>query len=283
MSKKAGIISVICVILCCVMITGKNADASQVIKGKGNWLFYKAQGDGSTLYDYKGINHYSTLGLKRVVDNLLMAEKAVNSKGCEFVVYIAPNKETIYSEYMPDSYKRKTTYTRCDQLYDYIESNTDIAICYPKEQLLEVKKYDKVYYETDTHWNRVGQFVGVQELLDITDGFKISYHDVKFKKYKNSYRGDLIGLSKGQYNYYVDQQQISTKISKKNKSDKSIFIVGDSFGNRLTNMSNRFYKKARFCHINNFSMSMVKENEIVVWEVVERYQDKLARINFAGR
>ena len=109
--------------------------ASQVITGTHGWLFYRANGDGSTIPDYQGINHYSPMGLRRAANNLLAAEKAVNKKGAEFIVYMAPNKESIYSEYMPKSIKRKTTYTRADQLCDYLEANTDLTIGYPKEEL----------------------------------------------------------------------------------------------------------------------------------------------------
>lgn len=278
----------ICIMLVCAMLIGVFADASYAeasgrsFKGKKNWLFYNAEGDGSTIYDYKGINHYSSMGLRRVKNNLLAAKKAVNKRGADFVVYFAPNKETIYSNYMPKSIKRKTTYTRYDQLYDYLEANTDLDIAYPKEELLAKRKKYELYYPTDNHWNRLGQFIGVQELMDITDGKRASIDDIKFKV-TGSYHGDLCVLSYGKYNYSCRQFKIVSKVKAKDKSKKSVLLVGDSFAGRMYNVAKHYYKKTRFCHINNFRMSMVKNYDVVVWEAVERYQDKFTRINFAGR
>lgn len=256
--------------------------AGQTFKGKNNWLFYKAQGDGSTMYDYRGINHYSSSGLRRAANNLLAAEKRVNQKGAEFVVYFAPNKETIYSQYMPDRIRRVTTYTRYDQLYDYLTLNTGLNIAYPKDELLAQRDNYELYYPNDTHWNPKGQFIGVQELMDITDGKKISIEDVRFKTI-NHYNGDLNHLSYGQYHYNCKNYRLVGKMRAEDKSKLKVFIVGDSFGHRMANMAKKFYKKATFSHINNFRMSMVDGYDVVVWETVERYQDRFAWVNLANR
>ena len=260
----------------------KVSASGRAFKGKKNWLFYDAQGDGTTIYDYKGVNHYSKAGLKRVAQNLLAAKKKVNKKGAKFVAFFAPNKETIYSQYMPKRIKRKTTYTRYDQLYDYLVSKTDIQVAYPKSELIAKKNEYELYYPTDTHWNPQGTFIGVQELMYVTDGKKMSIDDVRFKTIKKYY-GDLNRLSYGKYHFNCRNYRLKTKIKKEYKSDKRVLIVGDSFGGRLATISKRFYKKAKFCHINYFHMSMVKGYDCVVWEAVERYQDKFAFINFSRR
>ncbi len=252
----------------------------RTIAGKNGWIFYTAAGDGSTIYDYKGINHYSPMGLERAANNLLAAEKAVKQRGAGFIIYIAPNKETIYSQYMPESIKRKTTYTRADQLIDYLDANTSLNVGYPKDELLEKKNDYELYYPNDTHWNKKGQFIGVQELMDLTDGKKVSLDDVKFRMKKSHY-GDLCRLSNGKYNFLCKQFMFASKVKAKDKSNKKIFIVGDSFGNAMTGIAKRYYKSVRFCHINNFHISMVREGETVIWEAVERYQDKFTHINFS--
>lgn len=256
--------------------------AGQVIKGKKGWLFYRANGDGTTIPDYQGINHYSAMGLRRVEKNLLAAEKAVNRKGAGFIVYLVPNKETIYAQYMPKSIKRKTTYTRLDQLYEYLETNTDLTVGYPKRELLKERNNYELYYPTDTHWNSQGEYIAAQNLMDLTDGTKNSIHNVRFRSEKK-YLGDLCGLSNGKYHYYVNRYIFNSKVKAADKSNKKIFFVGDSYIHRLSLISRRFYKKVRFCHINQFRISMVHKGEIVVWGAAERYQDKFTRINFSKR
>lgn len=284
--RKKTIIMVLCAsalfTLSGMMFHATKSMASQVIAGSNGWLFYKAIGDGSTLSDYGGTNHYSAQGLQRVKNNIMAAKDAVEAKGARFIVMIAPNKESIYSKYMPKQYKRKTTYTRGDQLYDYLEANTALDVCYPKQTLLKYKDKYELYYPTDTHWNRQGQFIGLQDLMDITDGRSIPISSVKFTK-KRNYYGDLCTLSYGAHKYYCNQYTLKTKVKKTEKSSQKVFVVGDSFGRRLCHIAKKYYKKARFCHINDFHFNKIKKGEVVVWEAVERYQDRFVRINFANK
>lgn len=284
--RKKAIIIVLCIFalsaLSGMMFHSTKSTASQVITGKNRWLFYKAIGDGSTLSDYRGTNHYSVQGLRRVQNNIMAAKCAVEAKGAHFIVMLAPNKESIYSKYMPKQYKRKTTYTRYDQLYDYLEANTTLDVCYPKQTLLKYKDKYELYYPTDNHWNRQGQFIGVQDLLDITDGRSNPISSVKFTK-KRNYYGDLCILSYGEHKYYCNEYTLKTKVKKMEKSSQKVLLVGDSFAGRMCHIAKKYYKRARFCHIDNFHMNKVKKGEVVVWETLERYQDRFARINFAKR
>ena len=183
------------------------------------------------------------------------------------------NKEVIYSNFMPASVKRKSTYNRYDQLYDYLEANTDLDICYPKAELLRQRDHYSgkftLYYPTDSHWNRLGQYVGVQELLNVTDGKKTSIREKKFKVV-SKYRGS-------------DHHHMITPVKKIEKSNNRIFLIGDSFSDCLQPMAKRYYKSVRQCWYDRFHMSMVKKGEIVVWECIERFQDRFAMVNMAAR
>ena len=80
-----------------------------------------------------------------------------------------------------------------------------------------------------------------------------------------------------------DIEELKTKIKKQYKSNKKVLIVGDSFGECMSKLAKKFYKKVGFVHIYNFSMKQVKGYDYVIWESVERYQDKYSRINFAAK
>ena len=216
---------------------------NRVFKGRNNWLFYNAQGDGTTIYDYKGINHYSKFNLRRVENNLKTAKRAVKKRGAEFAVLFAPNKETIYSMYMPKSIKRKTTYSRYDQLRDYLNKSGAIKVICPKKQLLKYRKKYQLYYPNDNHWNVKGRYIGVQEMLKITDGedevTPLSIEDVKFKRIKDR-TGDLNILSNGKYKFKSKCFLLKTKIKKQYKSNKKVLIVGDSFGECMSKLAKKF-------------------------------------------
>ena len=50
-----------------------------------------------------------------------------------FLMMIAPNKEGIYREYMPDAYKRVWDGNRPGQLEDYIREHSDVTVLDPRE------------------------------------------------------------------------------------------------------------------------------------------------------
>lgn len=123
-------------------------------------------------------------------------------------------------------------------------------------------------------------------MLKITDGedevTPLSIEDVKFKRIKDR-TGDLNILSNGKYKFKSKCFLLKTKIKKQYKSNKKVLIVGDSFGECMSKLAKKFYKKVGFVHIYNFSMKQVKGYDYVIWESVERYQDKYSRINFAAK
>ena len=73
--------------------------SDQVVVGKDGWLYY-----GGTLNDYFGENLMSERGLFNAVFNLSLMQQYVEAKGSKFVLTIAPNKNSVYSEYMPINY-----------------------------------------------------------------------------------------------------------------------------------------------------------------------------------
>lgn len=250
--------------------------AGHTLQGKNGVIFYWSAAGGSNVYDYKGNRHYSEAGLKRVTANILRAKEAVEKRGAKFVLLMVPNKEVIYSNLMPKSIKRKSTYNRYDQLYDYLEANTDIDVCYPKKELLKQRDKYLLYYPTDSHWNRMGQYIGTQELLDVTDGKKSSIRGKKFKPYAKFW-GNLSSTRSS------DHYKLVTKVKKEEKSNKKLLLVGDSFCQCMAPIAGKFYKKVRWYRYYNFHMNMVKKDEVVVWECVEWYQDRLSMVNLAAR
>lgn len=247
--------------------------AAGQLRGSHGWLFYWTKGGGSTVSDYVGGRYYSKMRLKQIANNMQRFKKAVEKKGAKLVILMVPNKEVVYSNFMPKRIKRKSTYNRYDQLYDYLEANTDLDVCYPKKELLKQRNHYSgkytLYYPTDSHWNRLGQYIGIQELMDITDGKKYSIRGKKFQVVSKYYGSD--------------QHRLAEKVKKKEKSNKRIYLVGDSFSDCMSQLAVKFYKGVRQDWYYNFHMSKVKKGEIVVWECIERFQDRYAMVNMAAR
>ena len=138
-----------------------------VIIGKDGWLFYCNPEDGDPMTSYQGKDILSDDELTGIAENCIRQRDYLSSLGKEFVLFIAPNKERIYSEYMPDWYGAPAENYRALQVYQYLKQNTDLRVLYAYDELMMARKLvDKeLYYKTDTHWNTVGGYIGARLLL----------------------------------------------------------------------------------------------------------------------
>ncbi len=171
--------------------TSSNDD---VVVGSDGWLFY-----GETLNDYMNINTLSDRAINNIHHNLTLFSQYCDENEVWFVFTVAPNKNTIYPEYMPSRYtvtdsrdnlERFTeVYSAFDEEYFRLAVSSQIedavksqemghySYCDMKETLLNAKnlynqKEIPLYHKTDSHWNTLGALKGAQALIE--HGF---YHE----------------------------------------------------------------------------------------------------------
>ena len=146
----------------------KESASEAVIVGKKGWLFYN-----ETMPDYKKINLYTPEQLETIRMKLEANQKYFHKKGIDFIVFIAPNKASIYGEsFLPDYIYREGGMSRTEQLVHYIRQNTDVPIVFPENELLEIAgSYPEysLYFHLDTHWNYLGGYCGTKMLLKELD------------------------------------------------------------------------------------------------------------------
>lgn len=145
----------------------KKSSSDYVIVGNDNWLFYNRIDDGDPISCYKGTNLLSESELQTIAQNCVNQRDFLSEQGIEFVIYIAPNKERIYSEKMPSQYGEPAKNYQALQIVNYLRKNTDLRVVYPYDELMKAKTkipYN-IWYKTDTHWNLLGGYVGASALL----------------------------------------------------------------------------------------------------------------------
>ncbi|CRF33999.1 hypothetical protein BRSU_1807 [Brachyspira suanatina] len=268
----------------------QNIISDRVILGKDNWLLFKD-------YHFNAINKYIGLDcsyytdeeLDLVKNNLLNFRNELKKSNIDFILMICPDKEIIYSEYMPNYIKRKRTLTSTDQFIKYME-NTDIKIVYPKEELIKYKDKYQLYYKYDTHWNNLGGYIGYSEFMKkininviplsnlmilnsgkISGDLAIMANSVKLFSDDNTYMISNYNIK----NYSIlkgDKHFNSVTISDNNRN-KNILFIRDSFLIAMYDyMASYFYKSfiIHRNHINNNDDIINDKPDIVVFETVER-------------
>lgn len=263
---------------------GTYMESTQVLLGKNNWLFYKTELDGHPLWDYMGINHFTDDELAAIAANLVSMRDGFNALGVDFYVTALPNKEIIYEEYMPDTVARVDTVSRAEQLANYIWDNTDLVYVYPKQALLDAKAEGQIYYQTDTHWNQKGAFVGMQQLMHEAYGVEAKDLDsVSFDITSNDLAGDLAVIGGVADKYNIDTTYVfdADTADKAQYRDEIALVVGDSFSGFLSTIAKGYYKEVHWIYTKDFTMSMLDEYDadVVIWESVERYMETFLNVN----
>lgn len=151
-----------------------------MILGKNGWMFYKADG---VIDDYRGINHFSNEELEKIKTNLEERKKWLEGQGIEYYIMVAPNKHTIYSEYLPSNIVKYNQESRLDQLIKYLSKNSEIKIVDVRSALLNNKSQYILYKKNDTHWNSMGAFLAYEEMAKIFESDSIITVPVKLNNY----------------------------------------------------------------------------------------------------
>jgi hypothetical protein len=140
---------------------------SSVTLGKDSWLFYhsEALADGNTVNDWRGTIPLSQAELVRLQEQLEADEKIFAERKIPYLVAIVPNKNTIYSEYLPDNLRKFRSTTRLDQFMEHMRRNSRVSVLDLREALFKAKNNHPLYWKTDSHWNSYGAYIGYTEIL----------------------------------------------------------------------------------------------------------------------
>lgn len=274
----------------------RDAASDSVVLGKENWLFYSAEG---SIEDYKGTNLFTTEQLELIKSNLLQARDWLERRGIEFVLMIPPNKETVYSEYLPDYIQKKNDVTRREQLIQYLEAETDLRVVSPVEELRAYQDQYDLYWHYDTHWNYLGGYIGGAALLKElgieaapVESLQITQNDfsgydlvnmMNLKSYYEAYMPDDVSYDVSGYdthNMQVVKIDDPTEMIYQSEApdQRKLFLVRDSFAGGMAGVLSANLGYVYMPHWNGFyQQSMIEEQDpdIFVYEVVERRLDAL--------
>lgn len=135
---------------------------SDVIVGRHGWLFL---GEARARESYQASTSFSPEELASWRSELERRRDWLAAQGSDYLLVIAPEKSTIYPEFMPTHVPRIGQQTRLDQLVSYLAENSDLQVIDLREALVEAGAQHPTYYRTDTHWTDWGAFVVYQQIM----------------------------------------------------------------------------------------------------------------------
>jgi alginate O-acetyltransferase complex protein AlgJ len=147
--------------------------APTVIKGRDAWFFY---GEDGSIDDYARVDPMTPAALDNWRAATTSARDWLRARAIAYVFFIAPDKYVIYPEMMPPAIRQSGAVSRTDQLYDALASpklsdgsdtpdrggfTVDV-----RPALMQAKAHQRIYHQTDTHWNDRGALVAYQTIID---------------------------------------------------------------------------------------------------------------------
>ncbi len=144
-------------------VFGIKEEKAKVLSGKDEWLFFTGN---DSVEDYRGLSTFTPEHLEKWADILTKKQEYLKSVGVDYLFVVAPNKSSIYPEYLPDWMTKVAPQTPLDQLLSYLKRRTDLNVLDLRDSLLAKKNNGVLlYHPTDTHWNSMGAFVGYREIM----------------------------------------------------------------------------------------------------------------------
>jgi len=136
---------------------------SDVFEGRDDWLFYS--GD-DILKDLKGQTNFSDQEKQQFWRTLAAKKEWLGRQGSAYILLVAPNKQSIYPEYLPRHYQQLKQPSRLDDLLAPIQNPAEPGLLDPRFRLRQEKSALRLYDRSDTHWNAWGAYLVYQELID---------------------------------------------------------------------------------------------------------------------
>jgi alginate O-acetyltransferase complex protein AlgJ len=134
-----------------------------VAVGKQNWLFYKSYGITPAQLN---IDPFTQDELREWAGNITERNLFLNEHHIKYLLVLAPEKGSIYSELLPTGWRRGTETSRLEQLQDYLKANTNVDFVDARKLLCDEKGAgQKTYHSNDTHWNQRSAFLICQDIL----------------------------------------------------------------------------------------------------------------------
>ncbi len=261
--------------------TSANED---VICGKEDWLFY-----GETLDDTIGKATLSDTEIKHITQTLSMLQAYAESKGAAMIFTAAPNKASIYPQYLPARYLPREEENNCDLLYAALQAaNVNACDLHAVLQAQAASDPAQLYHKLDSHWNGYGAMTAFSALTK-----QAGHSDGGFPAMSCSavrdFDGDLWGMlsprvENPDWNIVYDIPKSYEYLGRYRGEDDlmiqtvcadgegSLLMFRDSFGRALIPLFSQVYQSATYTRDNRIPIDLLETTAVdtVIYELVER-------------
>jgi len=259
-----------------------------VLIGKEDWLYYTGE---NNIQDYECTMPFTKAELAAIRERLLAWNERLQQRGIRFYVVIAPNKESIYPQYLPDRVQAGVRACRIDQVLAELQ-DAPLNVLDLRSPLQRAAQTAQVYHRTDTHWNSTGALVAAQTILarsqkDFPDLGVPSAED--YTREIREHSGDLAGFLPRDARFvereaFLVPLQPSAVVFEEGSGGTAVSSIAgsdlpravifcDSFADALKPYLSEHFSRAVYSRSFNLDFDLIEREQpdIVIFEVAQRY------------
>lgn len=252
--------------------------AENVVLGRDGWLYF-----GDTLEDYTGAAPMSAREIFSAARNLALIREFCEGQGARFLFVIAPNKNSLYPEHMPDL----TVSGEKHDAQRLLEQLTVQRVPYVDLFSLFRSQDETLYFTRDSHWNSKGAALAadaIHQALDrstsyfrqsfvpeaghLSDLYDMLHPTGSWRETDQTYGGVL----SFDYDAPFRSPNDMTIQTSGGRTGGSLVMFRDSFGILLYPYMADSWQRALFSRSMPYKMELAaqREADVVIAELVER-------------
>ena len=168
----------------------------KVIFGDNGFFYY-----GPSRPVFSGQEEYSEQQVLKMMADTDVIQKYLDEQDIPFLYIIAPDKEVVYPDYLPDWYLLSDKETFGETLSRTAEKEQETAYivnAFDDLTMARTQYGDELFFKTDTHWSELGGYIGYRSQMEqlktrydyvikefTLDDYHIEYGDMLFGDLKN--------------------------------------------------------------------------------------------------
>lgn len=265
-----------------------------VLVGKDGWLFWTGE---NSMEDFQNIQPFIGDDLKQIQAGLDGLNARLNAQGIHFLVVVAPNKTTLYPEYLPENIHKIGPQSRLDQLMGFMNAHGQTTILDLRPALESARQERQIYHATDSHWNDYGALVAANEIIGALHPVFPSLQPHPLADYTpvtETFTGDLARLLLSEDHFRETTDMLEPRFTRRFKflppdeesrvitiqPDEGLpraVIFRDSFAMALIPFLSDHFSQAVYVWDFNVDEALIaaEKPDVVILEMAERYLDVL--------
>lgn len=136
-----------------------------VLRAEDGWFYWLGEDSHSLDRHYRQTMAFPQSEVDNTVKELGRRRDWLAARGIAYVVMVVPEKFTIYPEHLPGWITKAPAPTPHDRVSAALAKDGRVTFIDLRATLRAAKARERVYYQTDSHWNYNGAAIGYDALM----------------------------------------------------------------------------------------------------------------------